>query len=443
VNLKRHLARLAQGSLAEPTSAPRVSAEDALAELRRKMNEILEREAAPSSVPLQMSSQEPPPFTARDFAALDDLVTEVESEHGRYFVRKKVLGITAQVGQQALASPASIDPGILALLALSPALAGVNYEKALFLDTETTGLGTGAGVIPFLVGLGWFENGRFRVEQSLLAAPEQEAAMLRALAELVRKAEVLVTFNGKSFDWPLLESRFVMNRLPVPQAPPHLDLLHVARRIHKQRLGRCNLKAIETHVLGFERIDDIDGAEVASRYIHYLHSGSSVGLRPVVEHNYLDVVGMAALVSLYGDASLTVAERDPFGVARTLRRAQAYDLAASVCGRAIAAGGGAEIYGVRAEIHRALGDRPRVIADLEMAGDTPHVRLQLAKLYEHFLRRPELALDMAARGTAEMPEQAARRRLRLTSKLASNVGAELPQGVRPRRGRPTGPKVGV
>ena len=123
----------------------------------------------------------------------------------------------------------------MASLALDPRLAGVDFRRVLYLDTETTGLAGGTGTVPFLVGLAWFEERSLRVHQLFLRRLGEEAPMLRVLAERMAESSCLVTFNGKSFDWPLLRTRFVLNRVPVPAELPHLDLLHCARRVFKHR----------------------------------------------------------------------------------------------------------------------------------------------------------------------------------------------------------------
>lgn len=154
----------------------------------------------------------------------------------------------------------SSRPELLALLALDPSLSGIELGGALFLDTETTGLG-GAGAIAFLLGLAWFdEQARLNVEQLLLRSPADEPALLTLLSERLARTTLLVSYNGKAFDWPLLKSRYVMNHRPIPGNLPHLDLLHVGRRLHRARLGACGLITLESDVLGFERGDNVTAA---------------------------------------------------------------------------------------------------------------------------------------------------------------------------------------
>src|SRR6202051_4226676 len=141
-----------------------------------------------------------------------------------------------------------------------------NPERWLFLDTETTGLSGGTGTYPFLVGIAWWDAGGLQVEQFFMPHLDEEHSLLLELSERMTERPVLVTFNGKSFDWPLLETRYRMTRAILPCAPKlHLDLLHPARQLWRPRLGSVRLKELERHVLGGEgralewsRHDDID-----------------------------------------------------------------------------------------------------------------------------------------------------------------------------------------
>jgi hypothetical protein len=312
------------------------------------------------------------------------------------------------------------SPAMLALLGLSPELEPVDFRDALYLDTETTGLGAGAGVVAFLIGLGWFEApGELVVEQLLLRQPSEEVPLLEHLGERIARASVLVTYNGKAFDLPVLASRRVMNRLPPLLERPHLDLLHVGRRLHRERLGACRLVTLESEVLGFVRGEDIDGGQVPSRYSHYLRTGDQEALRAVVEHNGWDLVSMAALVGLYGEPLGPLHQQDLVALARTLRRAGALAEAEVAIETALERGAGQAALRTRGEIAKARGDRTRALADFEELArelDSPTLRLELAKLYEHFVKEPLKALEVARAGTGETPEQSARRVARLERK---------------------------
>jgi hypothetical protein len=308
---------------------------------------------------------------------------------------------------------------MLALLSLDPSLAALDPEKALYLDTETTGLSGGAGTVAFLIGLAWFEGPTLVVEQLLLREMGQEAPMLERLVERASRASMLVTYNGKSFDVPLLRTRFVLNRFAPFECPAHLDLVHVARRVHRHRLGQVNLATVESEVLGFERTADISGGEVCSRYHHFLRTGDDSALGAVVDHNEWDVVAMAALVGLYGEPLEGLAPVDWAALARTVKRAGSLELAGDIADRAVERGVGPDAVRARGEIAKARGDKAQALADFASLideVDDPSLRLELAKLYEHHAKAPLAALRLVDLGTGESPEATDRRRRRLVRK---------------------------
>ena len=171
----------------------------------------------------------------------------------------------------------------------------------LFLDTETTGLAGGTGTYAFLVGLAWWDGGGLQVEQFFMRDHAEEHSVLTEIARHLRARSVLVTFNGKSFDWPLLETRFRMTRaIPVPAVAAHLDLLHPARQLWRQELGSVRLSDLERHVLGAEslgwsRQSDIDSSRIPEFYFDYLRGGPAEPLAGVFQHNRMDLRGLAAL----------------------------------------------------------------------------------------------------------------------------------------------------
>jgi uncharacterized protein YprB with RNaseH-like and TPR domain len=345
----------------------------------------------------------------------------LEQPLGTLHVRTQRLSAAHRTGRIPLASPADLSAELLSLLALDPALARCDPSRALFLDTETTGLAGGTGTVAFLVGLAWWDGASLVLEQLLVRALGEEAPMLARVHERVAAASMLVTFNGKSFDLPLLRTRFVMARMAPPNEPPHLDLLHVARRVHGKRVAQgCRLVAIERDVLGFERIDDVPSGDVSACYLHFLRTGDARALLAVVEHNAWDVVAMAALLGLYGEsAPASLLGEDLAGMARTFRRAGALDRAIEYADAAVERGAAPDCLRARAEIAKARGDRARALADFETlsgAVDDPAVRLELAKLYEHWVKAPQRALDLVRLGTGETPEQSERRSTRLTRK---------------------------
>jgi uncharacterized protein YprB with RNaseH-like and TPR domain len=177
-------------------------------------------------------------------------------------------------------------------------------QPLVFFDLETTGLSGGAGTLAFLVGCGWFDvNGAFVTRQYVLARPADERAMLQVLADRFATAGALVSFNGKSFDAPLLESRFQFHRLDWLGARlPHLDILHPARRFWRAEslageVSSCSLSALERQILGAERLDDVPGFEAPARYFQFVRSGDARVLAGVLEHNRLDLLSLAGLTA--------------------------------------------------------------------------------------------------------------------------------------------------
>jgi len=419
VDLKTKLARLGSpgGGPApkrEPLAADEPPAEltedreQTLESLRQKMRELLGRDAGPKRVRPELDVRDLP------FA-------EVETGTGPLFQRRLTLAASAHVGRMPVSAGADARAEMLALLALDPSLNQIRPQAALYLDTETTGLSGGAGTVAFLVGMAWFDaESRLVVEQLLLRQPGEEQPLLELVAQRVQRSELLVTFNGKAFDLPLLASRYVMNRLPPLEPRPHLDLLHVGRRLHRARLGQCRLVTLESEVLGLVRGEDIDGSEVPQRYSHYLRTGDAEGLRAVVDHNAQDVMSLAALVGLYGEPLGVLHPRDLAALARTLRRARALDQAARAAELAVEQGGGTDALRVRGEISKARGDRLSALADFESLSaevDDPAVRLELAKLYEHYVKDLHRALNVAEQGTGETDEAWQRRKERLRTRV--------------------------
>jgi hypothetical protein len=403
--------------LAKPTvQAEAANRAHLIDDLRAKMQAALER-TAPRLRP-------PPPVDTCELP----FVTS-DTPLGPLHVRTRRLSAAHRTGHAPVVCARDASPELLALLALDPSLARCDPLGALFLDTETTGLAGGAGTVAFLVGLAWWDGGCLVLEQILVRALGEEAPMLERLRARIASASMLVTFNGKSFDLPLLRTRFVMAGMAVPSEPPHLDLLHVARRIHKERCrrsaGACRLVALERDILGFERVDDIASGDVSACYLHFLWTGDARGLLGVIEHNAWDVVAMVALVGIYGEPLATqsrLSARDLAGFARTLTRAGALDRAMEIAEEAVgrsAEEASHEPLRARADIAKARGDRARALADFEALAavvDDPGVRLELAKLFEHWVRAPSQALAWATRGTGETPEGLQKRTRRLARK---------------------------
>lgn len=251
--------------------------------------------------------QEPEPAyetTADELPALETLLPGgrlVETEMGACFVMDKVYPANHIHGDDLLSNLLSLPLETAAVFCDDPRLAKMEFEDFLFLDTETTGL-TGAGTLAFMVGAAFWEGDAFVVRQYFLRDHGDEAAMLLLLAELLEERPGLVTFNGRTFDLPLLDNRYLMNRLDDAGGDllerPHIDLLHPARRLWRRRLGSCALGSLEQTLLGVRRTEeDVPGWLIPSLYMNYLRTGDARELLRVFYHNRLDMLSMVTLAS--------------------------------------------------------------------------------------------------------------------------------------------------
>lgn len=289
----------------------------------------------------------------------------------------------------------------------------------LFLDTETTGLAGGTGTYAFLVGIGWWDAGGLQVEQLVLRDFTEEYSLLQELATRIAKRPVLVTFNGKSFDWPLLQSRFTMTRaIAAPRLAAHLDLLHPARALWKLRLGSVRLAELERHVLdaprlGWRRDHDVPSALIPQFYFDYLRGGPVAPLAGVARHNQMDLRGLAALFgkinAMLADSAGEAPEAhsvDLFGLSRYLERRGEPARANAVCTRAMESGLPAAFHPLA---QRDLALRARRSADYDTAAALWEKLLadprdgllaceQLAIHHERRSRNIERAADFARLG---------------------------------------------
>jgi uncharacterized protein len=297
-------------------------------------------------------------------------------------------------------------------------------EKWLFLDTETTGLAGGTGTYAFLIGLAWWDAGGLQVEQIFMRDFAEEHSILSELAARIADRPVLLTYNGKTFDWPLLHSRFIMTRsIAPPKLIAHLDLLHPARAIWKLRLGTVRLSDLERHVLdpislGWSRDDDTTSALIPQYYFDYLRGGPPEPLLGIAKHNQMDLRGLAALYYKLNTLIATelpehgsVDGRDLFGLSRFLQRRGHRERAQTACTQALDFGLPHE---VRPQARRDLalhakrsGQHARA-AKLwhEIIANDPeegvHACEQLAIHYERRFKDHRQALEFAQRALAQL-----------------------------------------
>ena len=318
--------------------------------------------------------------------------------------------------------------------------------KWLFLDTETTGLAGGTGTYPFLVGIAWWDAGGLQVEQFFMRDFSEEHSLLHELAARLADRPVLVTFNGKSFDWPLLENRFAMTRsISTPRLAAHLDLLHPARALWRLRLGSVRLVELERRVLdaprlGWHREDDIASALIPQYYFDYLRGGPCDPIVGIVRHNQMDLRGLAAL---FGKINTFIASQrtdrdgidslDLFGLSRFFERRGDSDRAHVACSQALELGLPAEFL-ARARCELALlakrrGDHARAAALwLELSTDPQDGVLACEQLAIHYERRakdPERATEFARLGLAKLQRMRIHKRDPYAVARATRLGEKL------------------
>src|SRR5215469_6551434 len=316
------------------------------------------------------------------------------------------------------AQPPRYCPDLRALRLLLPEAPEeiADPEQWLFLDTETTGLAGGSGTYAFLVGVAWWESGGLEIEQFFLREYSEERSLLFALRERIGEHPFLVTFNGKSFDWPLLETRYRMSRkLSVPTPRAHLDFLHPARNLWRLRLGSVRLSELERHVLGWDRGTDLLSGLIPQIYFDFLRGGPPERLVPVLNHNQMDLRGLAALssriLSLLGDAeNLGQDGLELFGVSRICEKRGQHTRARKLYEKSIASFLPTE---TDRAARRSLARLAKREGDLELAcelwkdavGNSRYgydAYEQLAIYYEHKAHDPERARQIARQALDEL-----------------------------------------
>lgn len=217
-------------------------------------------------------------------------------------------------------------PDVLARYTGARAFLQVAGDRLLFLDTETTGLSHGVGTFAFVIGLATVHPDGVRSTRLFIPEPADEPLAFRVLLGFLRRYPYLVSFNGKSFDLHILRSRLLLHYPSRheeldPRLLPHLDLLHLARRLWKHRLERVTLQHVEREILGVSRHDDVAGSLIPAIYFDFLHRGALEGVLGVLEHNLKDVLSMVALLEDVGGRLVEGRYRDPgeaLGVARLM-----------------------------------------------------------------------------------------------------------------------------
>jgi len=334
---------------------------------------------------------------------------EVETEFGTHFEMERTWAAHTFHGSADIGALSELPHDLLHAIS-DGIIPSAPPESWAFLDTETTGLAGGSGTYAFLIGVGRITPSGFHVRQFFMRDYGEEASALAALTKYLEPFEILITYNGKTFDQPLLETRYRMSR----QKPPfgrmdHFDLLFGARRLWKLRFDSCRLVELENQILGVERQGDIPGAMIPYIYFDYIRRKNPSRLHPVFYHNAMDILTLGCLTGIVPFA-FQAPERAPLrhgaemvGLARWLRQAEQHDSALTLFRRGIESGLCDELL-FRTMWDIALLEKKldRVNAataafvDLTVSRNPYRARAyeELAKHYEHGEKSFEMALEM-------------------------------------------------
>jgi uncharacterized protein YprB with RNaseH-like and TPR domain len=323
---------------------------------------------------------------------------EIETEFGRHFETEKLYERHRRHGSADIGSLADLPHDLLESVSNDPVAKSTPQEWA-FLDTETTGLAGGTGTCAFLIGVGRITPEGFRVRQFFMRDYGEEKSALHAVSKHLAQFRVMVTYNGRTYDQPLLETRYRLNRTRPPFTKlDHVDLLHSSRRLWKLRFESCRLVDLENQILGVERIGDMAGALIPYVYFEYLRTRDAARMFPIFHHNALDILTLACLAGI-----VPYAFRDPesdarkngaelAGIGRWLRAAGELDQARKLFRKSIDAGLKDDLlfrtlWDVAA-IERKLGAVEKAVevwTDLAESPNAYRVKAmeELAKHYEH------------------------------------------------------------
>jgi uncharacterized protein len=341
----------------------------------------------------------------------------VANAHGACYVSVVRRGGDEVHGDERLGDALTTSTENLAALVGRQWCTAVDPARTAFLDTETTGLAGGTGTYAFLIGVGRFQDGAFHVRQFFMRDPSEERAQLAEVRDWVEGCTGLVTFNGRTFDMPLLGARYALHRLPpILAGAAHLDLLPGARRLWRRRLESCALTSLERHVLGLARVDDVPGWLIPERYLRYQADGDARPLVSVFHHNALDILSMVSLMTRMARACAEPERalphaQDWLALACVHETRGAWAEVIAACDGALCRGLGPdeadEAHRRLASAARRLGDWARAVAVWRaLVDDAAPRRLfpfeALAKYLEHHARPPDLAgaLDHAERARA-------------------------------------------
>ena len=403
--------------------------QEQLAILRRRIAKIDRKYARPKASHKPVSDLPPPP----PHLPFD----EIETAFGRHYETEKLYERHRRHGSIGIADLEDLSGDLLESIS-GGQIRGVPVEKWCFLDTETTGLAGGSGTYAFLIGVGRVTPQGFRIRQFFMRDFGEEPSQLSALEEHLKQFQVLVTYNGRTYDQPLLETRFRMvRRRPPFSALEHLDLLFGARRLWNLRFDSCRLVDLENQILGVERQGDLPGELIPYFYFEYLRTHEIFRLMPIFHHNAVDILTLACLTAIVPRA-FHAPEQAQFshgaemvGLARWWRQAEQYENALMLFRQALERDLPDDllfrtmwdIAALEKKLRREHAALP-VLTDLAASPNSWQAAalIELAKYYEHRERNYAMALEMTRNALALDPSEAVRRRAaRLEVKIGDST----------------------
>jgi len=278
MDLKDRLNRLTSLSKPEQESKSQV-----LSDLRQRLDRLLE----PKKI-----------YRKKWIVPIEGLVKGeiVSTSDGETFRAKETFPSDFRYGEMTLTDILSIPTYPAHLISRNEKLKELDLKKTLFLDTETTGLTGGTGTMAFLIGVGFFQGEEFQVQQFFMRDYSEEKAALSIFKQLLESFQFLITFNGRHYDIPLLETRFILSRTASKiREMPNFDLLFPSRKIWKGAYENCRLVTLESRLLGMERVDDIPSEFIPTLYFDYLRTGDGQKIHRVFYHNQMDILSMVGL----------------------------------------------------------------------------------------------------------------------------------------------------
>jgi uncharacterized protein YprB with RNaseH-like and TPR domain len=406
--------------------------------LRRRVARIDRKYAgATPATPVRFERPKPNRYFVEEWLSGE----EVETPAGRHYETEKLYERHRRHGSMDISFLAELPDDLLGTIS-EGAAAPASPQRWAFLDTETTGLAGGSGTYAFLIGVGRITPEGFRLRQYFMREHGEEASMLMALARHLEDFDVLVTYNGKTYDQPLLETRYRMSRARPPFSRMcHVDLLFAARRLWKLRFESCRLVELENRILGVERQGDLPGELIPYVYFEYLRSGEAFRLVPIFHHNALDILTLACLTAIVPrpfqsphDASLTHGA-EMVGLARWMRQGERVEESIQWMRRGVERGLRDDLmfrtlWDIALLEKKQGRDDAALAAFTELATSANPFRVaaleELAKHYEHRERNYAMAMEMTLDALKlEESEELRKRRERLERRLATRRAPRL------------------